>query len=93
MTLSELREDFENYKIRNCDDTLSRFDTIPERDGQTDGQTIPISGMVKTATSQNDDRNLLQMMKLLKRCATVTFIKCFVTESALNITNLANVWK
>ena len=24
---------------RNCDDTLSRFDTISERDGQTNGQT------------------------------------------------------
>ena len=44
-------------------------------------------GMVKTSTSQNLDKNLLQMIKLLKICATVTIIERLVTESesALNI--------
>ena len=28
---------------KNCDDMLSRFNTIPERDEQTDGRTITIN--------------------------------------------------
>jgi len=34
---------------------------------------------------QNGDKKLSQMIKLLKRHATVTFIECLVTESALNV--------
>ena len=28
------------YGEKNCDDMLSRFHLIPERNGQTDGQTV-----------------------------------------------------
>ena len=43
--------------VKNCDDMLSRFHLIPERNGQTDGQTDRFAVLISRVSVLTRDKN------------------------------------
>ena len=59
--------------VKNCDDTLSRFDTIPERDGQTDGENS-LSRVSIAVLTTRDKISVTTTWKILPLDVTLSWL-------------------